>query len=241
MIPIGPSTGWLHAMNMSRDLGEICDFALGAGAEAIGIVIPEAGAEPLTGKVPDGFHFISVHLPCMSLDVDKSELDRLSSIVSASRAQSAVLHPFRAPKNLYQILIDQGIPVVSENMDRNKSVGRSVSDVCRVMRKHQIPGVFDFQHAYEYAFDEGQSYKDVVTEFIDAMMEAGGISHLHVSGENDRTNHALLQHARNREEIMDALSCVHQKIHVPVILEGEFLPDIPEDHVFESEVEVHNE
>jgi hypothetical protein len=240
MIAIGLSSGWLHAKNISRDLSQISEQFLAAGATAIEVVIPHFGDQPLSGLISKEFDFTSVHLPAIALDASMQEIERLCSIASHIGAVSSVVHPSCVPEHIRMIFREYKVPIACENMDRTKLFGRSPTDVCNVMIREQIPGVFDFQHAYEYAVDEGREYKNVVSEFIDAMTVSGGITHVHVSGENAQTNHALLQYADNRDEILAAVRTVIDRIAIPIILEGKILcTENPEQMQEEIAKEIH--
>ena len=106
-----------------------------------------------------------------------------------------------------------GLPVLIENMDRNKKIGISAEDIAAIKDDYNFGFVLDLQHAFEH-----DPSMDLANEMLQIMGER--LSHLHVSGEFGDHHHIPLHLAQNQEAIGRILKLMPS---VPVILEGVFM------------------
>ncbi len=108
------------------------------------------------------------------------------------------------------------LPVLIENMDRNKKFGISVEDIYKIRRDYDFGFVFDIQHAYEH-----DPAMVLAHELVSVMGDR--IRHLHVSGQSKEGHHVPVYQADNKKEICQILKIVPG---VPAIMEGLILTDV---------------
>lgn len=238
--PIGPSTGWLSA-KIGTDLATQ-EAVLSETPASAAEMVWEDGARRramLSRALEVELVYKSLHLGSFTdfgVSLTPEQRDLVSDIARIWNAHGLVgssAHPDQTPAHMYGILREAGITVAIENMDRKKSVGRTIQEVDLLIARHQTPGVLDLQHAYELSVDSGVSFNEVVERLTAAMAGFGGITHLHVSGELSEDGAQLVPHvqltvATNREAILSALDiALHAAGRpLPIILEGDPLPEV---------------
>ena len=245
MLSIGISTGWLHAKGMGFDLVEIAKLFKEIGADGIEIVMKQ---DPTTLSWPQSplseqFEYVSVHLPNfdyiarernhLSPEHEK-QLQSMAKIMQYHHAKVGVLHSSFVPFYLYEVLKSHHIPFAIENMDPHKDIGCSVADIEHLMNIFSAPGVLDLEHAYQC------NGENLGIQFADMMVTPPHrLAHIHISGESGSHDHTLLIHAENQENILADLYEILQRVPVPIILEGDPLPDMPEGSTFSEKEKIH--
>jgi hypothetical protein len=250
--PLGPSTGWLAA-KLGPNLKDHSRVLKQADATAVEMVAvgQDRIQAMLRGLIEAPQLYTSLHLAfppssSQSLSLASGEdglLDDLADIVRNHGIRAAPLHPPQVSPVMCKALQNRDIPFAIENMDRNSPNGQSAKEIQNLMAEFGTPGVLDVQHAYEISKDNSGNGIDLSRHLAEAMMQEGGIAHLHVSGERSlrgkqTENHAQIHVATNRREIVEA---VRQILDIagptPVILEGEYLPDVEYDYEPRDEAE----
>ena len=251
MLSIGISTGWLHAKGMGFDLVEIAKLFKEIGADGIEIVMKQ---DPTTLSWPQSplseqFEYVSVHLPNfdyiarernhLSPEHEK-QLQSMAKIMQYHHAKVGVLHPSFVPFYLYEVLKSHHIPFAIENMDPHKDIGCSVADIEHLMNIFSAPGVLDVEDAYQCHRVYQCTGKNLGIQFAHMMTTPPHrLAHLHISGESGLCDHTLLIHAKNQKDILSDLNEILSKVSVPIVLEGDPLPDIPEGQTFREEERLH--
>ena len=245
--PIGPSTGWLSA-KLGSSLEGHSRILTQANVTAAEMVChsKQRMEDMLQGRLPPTLQYVSLHLSGFqnflpgARETDNTleqTLTDVQEVVSRHHIQGAPAHPDIIPSHIYPMLRERSIPVCIENMDRDKQYGKTVEELQTLGTNHELPYILDVQHAYENSRDAGGNGFDLSEQFADMMIQGNGIKHLHVSGEFTNQGKQLLLHAQlhiatNRREIIHAVRSVLQRTQqpLPIILEGEYLLDIPYDY-----------
>ncbi|MBI3336776.1 hypothetical protein HYZ98_04410 [Candidatus Peregrinibacteria bacterium] len=251
MPPIGISTGWLHAKGMGFDLVEMARLFKEIGADGIEVVMTQDPTMLSWPQSPlsEQFEYVSVHFPdfdYIARERDhlspehKKQLQDMAKIMQYHHAQVGVLHPSFVPFYLYEILQFQHIPFAIENMDPHKDIGCSVADIEHLMNIFSAPGILDLEHAYQCQKGYQCNGKNLGIQFADMMATPPRrLAHLHVSGESGPHDHTLLIHAENQKEILSDLNEILSRAPVPIVLEGDPLPDVPEGSTFSEKERMH--
>jgi len=217
-IVIGPSNGWLYAKDIFS-LREQEKFFKKTGANAIELCGSKDSRRVdslLSSEEFGGFCHISLHLS----DYDKSEslheqVSLIEKIFKRRKPRYCLIHPLGVPQRYWEALAAKNIPIVIENMDKNKNSGHDLKELEGLLQDFEVGFVLDVQHAFEhdstmkYAFDLFQMARSKLVYF-------------HVSGETENNIHALVQQSRNCDTIVSFLGTVFYEIQVPIILEGEY-------------------
>lgn len=218
LIVIGPSNGWLYAKNIFS-LEKHAELLKRAKANAVELSLSNDNQKIkslLSNEEIGEFQYLSLHL--LDYDNSQSELSQISlikKVFERRRPTACLIHPLRIPESYLEALASQGIPIVIENMDKDKDLGYCLEELEGLLQRFQIGFVLDVQHAYEhdstmkYALDLFQMARDKLTYF-------------HVSGETKDNHHVLVNKSENRKAITDFLSAAFSEIHAPIILEGEY-------------------
>lgn len=221
-IIIGPSTGWLNRKSLTNQL-HIVGLS---GANAIELA-PNWSKYSEDNFFQEGngtfsqFRYRSLHLP----DLTRSNADYLISIAKTMQKrcgiQTAVLHPLhidgKYPIWAYEAMMEAGVPLALENMDKRKTSGFEIQDLVSLLSQLKCGMAFDVQHAYEH--DHNMSYaKDLFTATQDSIV------HLHVSGETIDNRHERVCSARNPLAIEHFIKWALQESRrkIPIILEGTY-------------------
>jgi len=217
-VVIGPSNGWLYARNIFS-LKKHKEFLKRAGANAIEFceTEDERRVESLFNDEEFGeFRHISLHLS--DYDDSQPEFSQISlvkKVFERRRPIACLIHPLRIPESYLEALVNQGIPIVIENMDKNKNSGYVLKELELLLRNFGLKFVLDIQHAFEH--DPTMKYA------MDLFQMAGNkLVYFHVSGETKDNNHVLVNRSENCKAITDFLGAVFSEINVPIILEGEY-------------------
>lgn len=245
---IGPSAGWLAA-KLAPSLEEHISVLDRAEATAVEMVchniertriLTREHLNPL-GEI---LGYASIHLgsfqdfpasPDLLTDEQRAYLVSLQQVCERHKISAASTHPDVIPSHVYTLLEEFGIPVAIENLDRDKKMGQTPDIIQGIGEKYHLPYVLDVQHLYEIAKDHNEDPEMFAREFARAMGK--DIAHLHVSGEltfqgKQVLNHAQLPIATNRKPITKAVRAILDIVEkpLPIILEGEYLIDIPYDY-----------
>lgn len=253
--PIGPSAGWLAA-KLAPSLDEHVSILHRAQATAVEMVCHNIERTHILTReqlssLGEILGYASVHLgafadyPASSdllTDTQRAYLVALQQVCQRHKIVAASTHPDVVPPHVYALLKEFEIPVAIENLDRNKKTGHTPDSVQAVGGEHRLPYVLDVQHLYEIAKDRNSDPEMLAREFARVMGE--DIAHLHVSGEltlqgKQVLDHAQLPIATNRAMIIRAVRAILERIEkpLPIILEGEYLIDIPYDYTVRDDGE----
>jgi len=255
---IGPSLGWSFAFETTYPSEqEIRVSNFGASAiEQVYIFQDPVRIRVLSdfraGSPLETFDYRSLHLPDYIGDENSELLQKASrfihreirgirnimkrqgklveQIMSVQNPRTALIHPIGLPPEYIAILLEGGVPLAIENMDRNKKEGIKIGELEALVREFELGFVLDAQHAYEqdpsmhYAMDLLQAIKDKIV-------------HYHVSGQRGEDIHAPVCKAENKGAIIDFMSKAFSVKKRPIILEGsyKFLREISEDVNFLKE------
>lgn len=253
--PIGPSIGWLAA-KLAPSLEEHISILHRAQVTAVEVVcyniertrILTREHLSLLGGV---LEYTSIHLgsfqdfpasPDLLTDEQRAYLVSLQQVCERHNIAAASTHPDVVPSHVYALLQEFGIPVAIENLDRNKEMGQTPDIIQVIGEKYHRPYVLDVQHLYEIAKDHNEDPEMFAREFAHAMGK--DIAHLHVSGEltlqgKQVLDHAQLPIATNRKAVIEAVRAILDTAEkpLPIILEGEYLIDIPYDYAVRDDGE----
>jgi hypothetical protein len=221
MRPIGFSTGcFIHTPDLSlRDrLATLLDW----GCDAVEITLDESAASALQTDsslygLIESFGFVSLHAPDLHDYTRRAHWEALLAAVMVRHPiiHADTVHPDRIDPSTLARLSRSRLRFAFENMDSRKASGRTVEEF-KAWRASGMSGryVLDVQHAWEH-----DSTVDSVSEWLEAF--AGGLSHLHASGQKGANHHALVYQADNRSVVERALTMGELgKGTVPIILEG---------------------
>ncbi|OGJ69496.1 hypothetical protein A3H90_02440 [Candidatus Peribacteria bacterium RIFCSPLOWO2_02_FULL_55_36] len=246
--PIGPSAGWLAA-KLAPLLAEHISILHRAQATAVEMVCHNVERTRILTRehlspLGEILEYASIHLgsfqdfptsPDLLTDGQRVYLRSLQQVCEWHKISAASAHPDVVPTHVYALLKECGIPVAIENMDRDKKTGQTPDIIQEIGRKHHLPYVLDVQHLYEIAKDHNEDPVIFAGEFARVMGK--DIEHLHVSGElvlqgKQVLNHAQLPIATNRKVVVRAVRAILDTTAkpLPIILEGEYLIDIPCDY-----------
>jgi hypothetical protein len=216
---IGPSNGWfyeqrVYSISRQQRTIDLC------GANALEITLfyndPLRTKHLLSRKKYRGLNYISLHLDNYSSEKSLQEqIQTPARIIQKYRPVTSVIHPTEIPEEFLRnlaIFTDLSI----ENMDINQKNGFRLEELVRKVKRYNLGFILDVQHAYEH--DPEMIY---ARELFDALQEH--LRHIHLSGENGQTNHALLHQADNTDVILDFTGRIISERKVPIILEGKYI------------------
>lgn len=220
---IGPSTGWIYAREIF-DLYEHEKLASESGATAVEMCV---GADPrrigglLSSRRFLGFDFRAAHLGCDSKEDLDVQIKTTRHFYSTQVFDNSVIHPSEeTPTEYLEKLAGNEfpippIPISIENMDKAKKRGFDIEELNKLMKQFGFGFVLDVQHAWEH---------DVTMKYAGELLNMGKerLKYLHVSGETENNNHALVYQARNSKQIISFLGEIFSTKNVPIILEGEY-------------------
>lgn len=154
----------------------------------------------------DGFEFVSVHAPAMRYGDDPKTLALLSMLEKVHARldlKALTLHPDLVED--WSVIRASQLPWAIENMDCQKSFGRTVEELDRVVSDTGFPVVLDVNHVFtnDPSMALAEDFKRTYS---------GRISHVHVSGFS--TLHDPLFRT-NQPEILDAVPA-----GLPIIIES---------------------
>lgn len=192
---------------------------IGQGIEAIelhsrgGVINMEALLKRLPDiELPDSL-LVSLHAPILS-HRDESELrsllDGMVRIHKYHTLNNIVVHPDNISQ--WDVIAEYTptLPISIENMDKQKTFGRTVADIASILEVYPFGLTLDVQHCYEN--DPTMSLaRDFHTRFNDRIVE------YHLSGYDPALLHVAL-FDRNQDEIIQSI----EKSDVPIILESCF-------------------
>jgi len=222
---IGFTTGSLYYSKISLEEITKLYSSLGADAIELSFATPNQLIENKISKETfynlQKYKFISLHAPWKEVRYDFNEdtdkiLDKLTNLCDTLPIRGIVLHPDTI--NRFEILIQSGLPLLIENMDKRKLYGTNSEQFKELKRKYNFGFVLDVQHAYEH-----DSSMQLAKEFISVI--GNKLNHMHISGSSESEIHVPTFNAINKEAITNILKL---NINVPKILEGRLNKDIEE-------------
>ena len=161
-----------------------------------------------TNLVQD-FDFVSLHartdVTYANDDSTIALLERLRGLHLRLGLDSVVFHPDVVED--WRLIRESGLPVSVENMDRNKSFGKTAHEVAAIVENNDFRLVLDVNHAYT-----NDPSLELAAEF--RRLLGNRISHVHLSG--FQSLHEPLFRT-DQPEIVRAVPP-----EVPIILEGAF-------------------
>lgn len=223
---IGPSTGWLYAVNiyslklqkeiLKKSNSNSFEVVLGGWDKDDKRLLSLKQNEKFE---PNIFAYRSIHLS----DVENENIDNQIAVakeaVDLCKAHTAVSHVLKIngeyPIKACEQMINAGVRLAVENMDSRKDSGFLLTDLVRIAQTLDCPFVLDVQHAYEH--DHSMKYARDLFEHLQKPLV-----HLHVSGETPDNIHSLVHKAHNTTEIVEFVGYVFSNKKVPLILEGEY-------------------
>jgi len=224
---IGPSIGWIFAQGV-YPLAFHKKYLVEAKASAAEMVMyfeeNQRQQALLNGDSLD-VPFITVHLDDVNADMPPEVINERvaisKKIVFRHKAQAAVVHPVTNPESFYAKLMDAGVPVAIENMDKEKPCGYHPRELWHLMEKFGLSFVLDTLHAWDHGADMRYAM-----DLFD--MGRTRLCYLHVSGQSKENIHSLVHKAepKNAKSIVEFIGKVLSQIHVPIILEGKFITAI---------------
>lgn len=123
---------------------------LGCNAVEFSSVSELAALEKYGSELVAGFQFASIHAPTdITYANDRPTrdlLERLCSIQLSLNLDSIVLHPDIVQD--WNLLRESGLPFAVENMDHNKSFGKSVEDIVPILDCYDFRFVLDVNHVF---------------------------------------------------------------------------------------------
>ena len=222
---IGPSTGWLFAVGVF-DTGQQERFIKASGANIFEICLDGWADKRTTALTRSKFGsetvgFRSIHLPPITDRVP--DISHIQHVIDHQKPNVAVAHlekvgadyPIAVYEMLQHGLRPLQVDLAIENMDKSRDSGIRVEDIVQVAHSVDLKFVLDVQHAYEE--DPSMKYANDLYEGLEDRL-----SHLHVSGESQESNHCLLHRSSNSDAILGFLETVLARKSVSLILEGEY-------------------
>lgn len=176
-ITIGFSTGALYKY-LPRVAELNADYFYSLGANAIEFTCSEEGLDELLESVDlikfDEFEYISIHAPKIMLK-DRGELliSKLEEINKKIRLDNITFHPDEVDD--FSIFSKSNLPFSVENMDKNKSTGKTVESLKKIFDKYDFGFVLDVNHCFT---------NDPSGELLKSMIENFGhrLRQIHLSG-----------------------------------------------------------
>jgi len=159
------------------------------------------------------YHKITVHAPWKGIRYFDGTvqayqvIEKIIELGQLFHVSGVVFHPDIVDN--FDALDFVPLPILIENMDRNKKFGISPEEMAMIKLNYGFDFVLDLQHAYEH--DPSML---LAQELIEAMGDR--IAHLHVSGQSKTSRHAPVYQANNKNEICKLLRTLP---NIPVILE----------------------
>lgn len=215
---IGPSTGWIYAHGIF-DIRTHEKIVRESGANTLEMCVG-SDEERINGllRAPRflGLTSVFAHLdynPKKSLD---EQVEIFKKLYFGQVFNNSANHPNEIPEKYWEKLSATGIPVSIENMDKNKKSGFNIEELNNLMKRFNLGFVLDVQHAYEH--------DTTMREYAYDLLQMGKekLKYLHVSGETENNNHALLHQANNASQIISFLGDIFSVKNVPIILEGKY-------------------
>ncbi len=169
--------------------------------------------EPIASKLRK-FSKITIHAPWIDVkyfdgsNLTRKMIDKIIRLSDLFFVSGIVVHPDVVLN--FAALEMVPLPILIENMDKNKKYGISVDHIARIKEDYDLNFILDLQHAFEW-----DPSLTLAHEMISCM--GNRIRHLHVSGETKSMRHAPVYLADNRKDICDLLKMMPS---VPVVLEG---------------------
>lgn len=165
----------------------------------------------MKAQVFSHFEYISIHAPGLPYKDDELSNCLLSKLKTATRKfniKNIVFHIDIVSD--WAFLAEQGLPISIENMDDDKSFGRTVADVQSILNKYPFGLTLDLQHCYvndnsmKLAQDFQEKFKDRIVQY-------------HLSGYQPKYLHHTL-FTTNQDNIIDSLMYKN----IPTIIESTF-------------------
>lgn len=225
-ILIGPSTGWLYAIEIFS-LKEQEDILRKANSTAIELCLGSSLEKDdkrilsLTGSERFGnFNYVGLHIPDFDQKLDSEyQISLTKKLVNTHKVMAVLIHPLKVageyPRKYFDNMIAAEIPLAIENMDSRKESGFEIKELNQLVFGCNIKFVLDVQHAYEH--DASMKY---ALDLFDSLCEK--LTHLHISGQTKNNIHSLVHKAENSKAIVELIGKILSKKKIPLILEGEY-------------------
>ena len=153
------------------------------------------------------FKHVSIHLPKIEYRNDKATkdiLEKISGFATKINAVVLVLHPDLVKE--WQVIEDLGLPIGIENMNASKETGKTVEQLTRIFKSHDLKFVLDTNHVY--SVDSSMKLNgDMINAFSHRLVE------VHASATSKEEDHISFLNA-HQEFLIKAIPA-----HVPIILE----------------------
>lgn len=214
MNPIGFSTGALGKADLARGV---------SGARGLGLEVIELSAlrqrelDPLVAFVKShdlgSFDYISVHAPTDYATEQEPHVARTLQVLAEHHAWSVVVHPDCFGDD--ELWRPFGRLLCIENMDKRKTVGRTVEELEPLFRRFpEATLCFDIAHAHQVDPSMTEAYR-ILRVF------GHRISQLHVSEVTSSSKHERLS-----DTVVESFREVASLLprHVPIILESPVAP-----------------
>ena len=211
---LGFATGDLYKTHQRLSL-ETFDAYRKIGANAIELTIAGMDEAPklLEFEQKDfaGFRYVSIHAPSFDrFDINstikfRETLDIFEKFCGKVRVNAIVFHPDEIGE--WAIFDNYTFPVLIENMDWKKEIGKYVESMQEVFGKCDAPMVLDLNHCFT-----NDPTMSLAHEMIDAFRER--IMEIHLSG-YEKSHDPLFQ--TQQTEILEAIF----DQNIPIIIESE--------------------
>ena len=221
MRTIGFSTGALAYADFRKAL----EMLRGKPVRAVELsALRECELEPMLQSLDSldlsQFEYISLHAPSASSQEHEAEIVRLLLTV-VNYGWPIILHPDACYD--YELWKQFGAQICVENMDRRKSVGRTVAELQQVFSKlPEASFCFDFGHARQV--DSTMAEADFLLKTFSNRLKQVHVSEVSTSSKHDTLSHASILAFREVAHLL--------RQDVPVILET----PVTEDRI-ESEIQ----
>ncbi|KKQ44482.1 MAG: hypothetical protein US63_C0026G0001 [Candidatus Moranbacteria bacterium GW2011_GWC2_37_8] len=211
---LGFSTGDLYKTH-DRLSPETFDVFRKIGANAIELTIVDMDEAPKLLQLEQedfaGFRYVSIHAPNFdrydtnSMIKFRQTLDIFEEFCAKVKVNAIVFHPDEIGE--WAIFENYTFPVLIENMDWKKEIGKYVESMQEIFEKADAPMVLDLNHCYTNDPTMHLAH-DMIDAFRDRIME------VHVSG-FEKSHDPLFQ--TGQREIMEAIF----DQNLPIIIESE--------------------
>jgi hypothetical protein len=212
---LGFSTGDLYKTH-DRLSRETIDAFRKIGANAIELTVVDMDEAPkllhLRQKDFAGFQWVSIHAPGFDrFDINsmikfRQTLDIFEKFCGLVKVNSIVFHPDLIGE--WAIFENYTFPVLIENMDWKKEIGKYVESMQEIFEKADAPMVLDLNHCYT-----NDPTMHLAHEMIDAFRDR--IMEIHLSG-FEKEHDPLFQ--TKQTQILEAVF----DHNLPIIIESEF-------------------
>ncbi|MFP4400484.1 MAG: hypothetical protein ACLFPQ_01260 [Candidatus Woesearchaeota archaeon] len=171
----------------------------------------------LNSSTEDKYSHISLHLPQFLEPQQIAHLDYFKTMKNLHNISAFVLHRNHYKQDYLDLLVGGlGADLVIENLDGTFDNSKKIKHLIYLKENTPCGFILDVQHAYEN--DPSMNYGH---ELFDLIKDR--LSHLHVSGETDDLNHALLYKAKNKDRLSSFLYDILSLKNVPMIVEGKYV------------------